>query len=54
MNKTLGQKIFSSKLYPRLPQAVVLYIFFYIIFALLWGPDDTATNFGLVSIWILW
>ena len=54
MHKTLGRKILGSKLYPRLPQALVLYIFFYIIFALLWGPDDTATNFGLVSIWILW
>ncbi len=53
-NKTLGQKILGSKFYPRLPQALFLYVFFFIIFALLWGTDDTSANFGLVSIWILW
>lgn len=52
--KTFGQKIFNSKLYPRLPQAITMYIFFYVIFALLWGPDNVGRNFGLVSIWILW
>lgn len=48
------QRIFAAGWYPRLPQALVLGIFVYILFALIWGPPNAETNFGTVMVWILW
>lgn len=48
------QKIFASRLYPIVPQALVLGIFVYILFALLWGTENAHDNFGSVMVWILW
>src|SRR3990172_4236348 len=54
MRKTLGQRILSNPLYPRLPQTIFLIVFVFALSALLWGPDSPQENFGSVMIWILW
>ncbi len=47
-------RIFRSPLYPIVPQAAVIGVFVYILFALLFGSSNPSNNFGSVMVWIMW